>query len=318
MLAGLAVVAWLVWEIGPGTLAAELRALSWRLAVLLLPQAAVSVLHAAGWRAAFPGRLPELGPLVGIRLAGEAVNDTTPTGSLGGEALRALLVVRAAPGLDVEDGLVSVVAAKTALIGTQALFILTALVLAWALLALPASVLALLAFLALFMVAATTTFLWAQLRGLFRIGGRALGWLGLGDRATSTAARVDAALRAFYRQGRRRLAVAWAYHFLGWLAGVVETWLALRLLGVPVPVATAVVVEAGAVGMRAVGFLVPAAVGIQEGGLVGLFTLLGLGPATGLAFGAVRRIREATYIVLGYACLALGPGLRVPAPESGA
>lgn len=315
VLVGLAVAGWLVWEIGPATLAAELRALSWRVAVLLLPQAAVSLLLAAGWRHAFPGRTPRLGPLVGIRLAGEAVNDTTPTGSLGGDALRAVLVARVAPGIGMGDALVSVVVAKTALIGTQALFTLAGFALAWAVLAPSRAVLALLALLCLFLAGATATFLWAQLRGLFRIGGRALAWLGLGDRATATAAQVDARLRAFHREGRRRLAATWGYHLLGWLAGVVETWLALRFLGTPVPLETALVIEAGAVGMRAIGFLVPAAIGIQEGGLVGLFTLLGLAPATGLAFGAVRRIREAAYIVLGYAWLALGPGARVPEPH---
>jgi hypothetical protein len=34
-------------------------------------------------------------------------------------------------------------------------------------------------------------------------------------------------------------------------------------------------------------------------------------PATGLAFGIVRRIREATWILLGYVCLAF---LRAPRP----
>jgi uncharacterized protein (TIRG00374 family) len=318
VLAGVGVAGWLVWEIGPATLAADLRALSWRLAVLLLPQAAVTLIDAAGWRYAFPGRLPDLGPLVGIRLAGEAVNDTTPTGTLGGDALKALLVARATPGVSVEDGLVAAVVAKTALVGTQAVFILVALGLAGGALVASPAVLGLLGLLAAFTVTATAAFLWAQLRGLFRIGGRALVWLGLGERAMSAAGRMDRTLRTLYRERRGRLAATWGLHLAGWTAGVAETWLALRFLGSPVPLVTALVIEAGAIGARAVGFLVPASIGVQEGGVVGLFVLLGLEPATGLAFGTVRRIREVSYILLGYASLALGPGPRVAAPEPGA
>lgn len=311
VLAGVGVAAWLVWEIGPAILAAQLRALSWRVVIVMLPQAAVSLLHAAGWRCAFPRRLPGVRPLVGIRLAGEAVNDTTPTGSLGGDALKAVLVARALPAVTLEEGVVSVVVAKTALAGSQAAFVLGGLGLAWSTLEAKPALLALLALLAALAGGAAAMFLWAQLQGLFRIGGRALGWLGLGGRATGAATRLDADIRGIYRDRPDRIAASWLLHLGGWVAGVVESWLILALLGTPVSWTVAAVLEGGAVGVRTAGFLVPAGIGVQEGGLVGLCALLGLPPATGLAFAAVRRIREAAYILLGYACLAGGWGLRV-------
>jgi uncharacterized protein (TIRG00374 family) len=318
VLAGGLILAWLVWEIGIAALEAQLRQLSWRLLLILLPQAVTNVFKTAGWGSAFPRRRPGFRLLFPVRLAGEAVNETTPTGTMGGEALKAFLLVRARAGVPVEEGLVAVVVAKTALVASLAAFVAGALVLAWALADTPPTMLAMLALLAAYMAASTVGFMWAQLRGIFRMGGRALAWIGLGERVAAAAGRLDAELQWFYRARRGRAAAAFGLSLMGWATGVLETWLMLLLLGSPVTLLTALVIEAGAAGVRAVGFLVPGSLGVLEGGIVGLFALLGLDPATGLAFGVVRRIREAVWILVGYACLVLLRGGRVAAPEPGA
>ena len=301
VLAGLGVAAWLAWEVGPAALIGELRRLSWRLGLLMLPQALVSVLDAAGWRYGFPGRLPPLGPLITMRLAGEAVSDTTPTGTLGGDALKAWLAGRA--GIPLRDGLVSVVVAKTALVGSQVLFLVQGLALVAIGPAPSRGLHAVLAILAGVGALASAGFVWAQRHGLFRVGGRALGWLGLPGGATGAAARLDEDLRTYYRERRGRLLWSVALHLLGWMVGALEVWLALGFLGVPIPMSTALVIEAAATGIRSAGFLVPGSLGIQEGGLVGIFAALGLGGSMGLTFGVIRRIREAVWALAGYACL---------------
>jgi uncharacterized protein (TIRG00374 family) len=318
VLAGGLILAWLVWEIGIAALEAQLRQLSWRLLLILLPQVVTNVFKTAGWGSAFPRRRPSFRLLFPVRLAGEAVNETTPTGTMGGEALKAFLLVRAHAGVSVEEGLVAVVVAKTALVASLAAFVAVALALAWALGDPSPGMLTMLALLAAYMAASTVGFMWAQLRGIFRMGGRALAWIGLGERVEAAAGRLDAELRWFYRARRGRAAAVFGLSLVGWATGVIETWLMLLLLGSPVTLLTALVIEAGAAGVRAVGFLVPGSLGVLEGGIVGLFALLGLDPATGLAFGVVRRIREAAWILAGYACLALLRGTRVAAPQSGA
>jgi uncharacterized membrane protein YbhN (UPF0104 family) len=214
----------------------------------------------------------------------------------------------------VEEGLVAVVVAKTALVASLAAFVAGALVLAWAIADMPPAMLAVLALLAAYMGASTIGFLWAQLRGIFRMGGRALAWIGLGERVSAVAGRLDVELRWFYRARRGRAAAAFGLSLVGWATGALETWLMLFLLGSPVTLLTALVIEAGAAGVRAVGFLVPGSLGVLEGGIVGLFALRRLDPATGLAFGFVRRIREAVWILAGYACLVVLRGARVTAP----
>ncbi len=316
-LTGVLILAWLVWEIGLTALATQLQHLSWRLPLVLLPQAVTNVFKTAGWAAAFPRERPRFGVLFPVRLAGEAVNETTPTATMGGDALKAFLLVRAGGGVSVEEGLVAVVVAKTALVASLGAFIAITLVLAWALTDAPPALLALLALLAAYMAASTAGFMWAQVRGIFRMGGRALAWMGLGERVATVAGRLDADLRRFYRDQRGRAAASFAHSLVGWATGALETWLMLALLGSPVALTTALVIEAGAAGVRAVGFLVPGSLGVLEGGIVGLFSLLRMDPATGLAFGVVRRIREAVWILAGYVCLALLRGTRAATPEAG-
>lgn len=302
--AGLAVVAWLVWETGPGLVLARMQELSWRLPVILLPSGLVTVIDAASWRYCFPGRLPAPTLLVPARLAGEAVNDTTPTGTLGGEPLKAWLLVRA--GIPLEEGLVSVVVAKTVLVASQVGFLALGLAVAVTQPDVPTAVTSTLAGLVAAGAAAVAGLVWAQRRGLFRVGSRAVGWIGLGSVAAVTT-RLDAELRAYYRARRGRLTGALAIHLAGWITGSLEAWLVLRFFGEPAGLATALVIEAWAAGIRSVGFLVPAAAGVQEGGLVAVFAGLGLGADAGLTFALVRRIREAVWILAGYGILATWP-----------
>ena len=54
VLAGALIVVWLVWEIGISTLVYELRKLSWRLPLILLPQVVTNLFKTEAWRLAFP------------------------------------------------------------------------------------------------------------------------------------------------------------------------------------------------------------------------------------------------------------------------
>jgi uncharacterized protein (TIRG00374 family) len=310
ILAGGLIVVWLVREVGLATLVAELRKLSWRLPLILLPQIVTNLFKTEAWRLAFPRQRPRFGLLFPVRLAGEAVNETTPTGTMGGDALKAFLLVRAGAGVSLGEGLVSVVVAKSALVASLAAFIAGSVALAGALGSTSPAMLSLLALLTLYMTLSTAGFVWAQVRGMFRLGGRALRWMGLGDRVAAGADRLDADLRWFYRERRGAAVAVVVLSLVGWAAGALETWLMLVLLDSPVSLMTALVIEAGATGVRAIGFLIPGSIGVLEGGIVGIFALLGLGSSTGLAFGVARRFREGAWILIGYVCLAVMRGPR--------
>lgn len=112
-------------------------------------------------------------------------------------------------------------------------------------------------------------------------------------------ARLDAAVaRLFGRHGALLRALGW--QLLSYLLGSLETWYALRLLGHPVDLATAIAIEALTQAVRHASFLVPAGLGVQEAAVL-LFGLLGgVGGEIALSLALVKRMRE---IVLGLPAL---------------
>jgi putative membrane protein len=123
----------------------------------------------------------------------------------------------------------------------------------------------------------------------------------LGPRAAAAldGAALDAALaRLSDQHGRLLRALLW--QLLGYVAGSIETWYALRLLGHPVDAATAIAIEALTQAVRHAGFLVPAGLGVQEAATLLFGHLAGVGGDVALSLALVKRMRE---VVLGVPAL---------------
>jgi glycosyltransferase 2 family protein len=132
-----------------------------------------------------------------------------------------------------------------------------------------------------------------QRRGLFGPLGRLVGGL-FGRRLSGLlgdARRLDRMLRQLYRR-RARIVACTLWQLAGWIAGAGEIWLALRFLGHPVAVGDALIVEALAQAVSSAAFVVPAALGVQEGGFLVIGGLVGLGPELSLALALARRARD--------------------------
>jgi uncharacterized protein (TIRG00374 family) len=166
-------------------------------------------------------------------------------------------------------------------------------------------------------VVALGLFVLMQTRGMFGWGLRMLERLGVRPpRGHATLGRVDDALAKFYRRAPGRLTLSIGFHFVAWLLGSVETWLILKVLGIEVSLATATVIEAFGTAIKVATFLVPASLGVLEGGFVATFATLGLSSTAAISFSLVRRVREAFWVALGLvAFAAMRP--RQPKAEDG-
>jgi len=154
--------------------------------------------------------------------------------------------------------------------------------------------------------AALALFVLVQTRGMLGWTGRLLARLGIhaaGSRATL--GRVDDALGQFYRTAPRRLILSIAFHFVAWLLGSLETWLILKFLGSEVSLATATVIEAFGTAIKVATFLIPASLGVLEGGFVATFVALGLSSTAAISFSLVRRIREIAWVAIGLVAFAM-------------
>ena len=137
----------------------------------------------------------------------------------------------------------------------------------------------------------------AQRNGLFSRLVRALEAMVLseGHRSRSYAEALDRTISRLYRR-RAPLLASIALHLLAWLVGIGEVYLAAGYLGAPVTLLEALVLESLVGVVRAAAFLVPGALGVQEGGFLVLGALFGLAPEQALALSLIRRVRE---LVLG-------------------
>jgi putative membrane protein len=281
----------------------------------LVPVYTVSIVAGAlAWRLLFPpGTAPGLRGALLASWLGLAVNWLLPVAQVGGELLRARLAWRA--GTPGPAAVASVVVDKTA----QAVSLL---LLAMAGLALlpghgglagsggPLGAITLLG-------AAVFAFYRVQRAGLFgwlgRAGAARFAW---GDLAAD-AGRVDRALGEIYERRGACLA-ALALRLAGRAAQVAETWLALRLLGHPVGLSTAMVLEGLTQVVVGAAFVVPGQLGVQEGSFLSFGVLLGVAPPAALALALAKRARELALGVPGLLVWGALEGrwlLRVPRPR---
>jgi putative membrane protein len=110
--------------------------------------------------------------------------------------------------------------------------------------------------------------------------------------------RFAQAIRTIYRPERLAAAVAW--HLAGWMVGAGEVWLALAFMGHPISLPAAIALESLAQGITSLGFIVPGALGVQEGAYVAIGSALGLPAEAALALSLVKRVRQ---VVLGLPAL---------------
>jgi len=312
LVCGAALFVWLLAAIGPGAVVQAFTDLSWRLLIILVfPFGVTTLLDTLGWRYAFRRDTVPFRALLGARLAGEAFNLTTPTASMGGEAVKAWLVRPWAP---LGESLPSVIVAKTTIVIGQALFVLVGLVAARTALASDSLVIQGMEWLLVVQIVAVGGFVVVQAGGALSGSTRwlqRLGWLS--DRRREPLTQINDELAHFYRREPRRLTLSIVFHFLAWLIGALEPWLILRWMGLSVSLAEAAAIEAFSTGIRFAAFLVPGYLGALEAGHMAIFAALGLGGPAGLSFTLIRRVREAAWTGLGF--LALIP-LRAQTPPA--
>lgn len=300
LVVGLAAVAFLVAANEPAEIFALLGAAGGlgMLAViaLRLPQ----ILFAAlGWAPLIdgPGR-PGWAALVRMRWIRDSVNALLPVAQVGGEFVRVRLLVHR--GIGAAPATASVAVDLATELAAQ--FVFAAIGVA-VLLRLPhqgqaAAEWAVVA--AALCGAMALGFLAAQRWGLFSLVERLLPKLAGKAAGRAGMAGLHQAVLRLHR-APRRLWSSGAAHLVSWLLGTLEAWAALRVLGVEAGLAEALVIESLGQLARSLGFMVPGAFGVQEGGFVLACGLFGIPPEQALAFALVRRIRDVAFALPGLA-----------------
>ena len=109
--------------------------------------------------------------------------------------------------------------------------------------------------------------------------------------SASTAEETGQELARIYAH-RGRIALAFMLNLAGWVASAGGAWVALRLMGVPFPLVSALALESLVFTLRSVAFAIPGAIGVQEATYALAAPLLGLPPHAALALALAKRARD--------------------------
>ena len=311
LLLGLSLLGWAVSTVDLTVVGKLLLQLGTGFLLILAIYSVVTWLDTIAWKKNFN---PEeetrfnLWQLWTIRQVGEAYNTITPLGTLGGEPVKSQLL-KERHGLSLKRGMASQVVARTTFLLGLILFFIPG------------------TFLIVQSNTVSDNFKSASLIGvaifstvillflLFQITGALsviTGWISrlpLGNKIGVLMNKlevVDRSISSYYEQHTKRVIQSILYAFAGWVIGLGELYVTLYFLGFQPDLIDLWVIEALAQLVRAGSFFIPLSLGAQEGGLILIFTAMGMPADLGLTVSFVRRIKELLWVGLG-----LGIGSRL-------
>lgn len=319
-LLGATLLGGLLYFTGIDEVLARLRPLGASAPLILVPYTVITWCDAMGWRCTFPPAVSRRVPLSTfalVRMAGEAVNGLTPTATIGGEPLKVLLLRRREVASS--EAVASLFIGKTALTVAQSLFVVLGMGALFLRLRRPDLGIAWLVLLLVATFGFGAGLVWLQRQGpaatliglISRIAPRSR----MAERFADSARTIDARLEDFYRLEHHRFRRAAAWHFLGWLLGVGEVLLIARLIGAPVGLLDATIIEALSQPIRAAALIIPGGLGAQEVGGTALCVFLGMSEPAAVALWLLKRAREIVFDIAGLVYFAVSVrGLRQAKP----
>ncbi len=304
VLAGLALLAAVFNQVDVGEVWARSLRIGWAGMALVIALYAVGfIIDSFTWQMAMAGVPLDarwLWRAFKVRMVGETFNNIVPAAGMGGEPVKAMLLNKHY-GIGYREGTASIILGRTINMVAQMPFLAIGLVVVW-LSDLPVqfktmAVIGLLGF-----VAVTAIFFYAQRLRVVSLTGTWLGRWALLRRINDILHHVrdmDERLIHFYTRNRARFAAAVGLAFLNWVAGAAEIYVAMIFLGHPVSFAEAWMIEAAVQLVRSAAFVVPAAVGVQEGTFFLVCGVVTGQPTLGVAVALIRRGRELAWLLLG-------------------
>lgn len=272
--------------------------------LLLIPYGITSYLWAVSWSFLLvdKAKCPSMLRLFLVRLGGESLNQLTPTASLGGEPFKAVCLH--SYGIAWQEATASLVVHKAIMVVSLVLYIVLSLATIPFVFPGISSHLALICCLGTILLAtAGTAFVVVQRRKPCTSLIRVLHRLGLcpaflGAREAELAT-LDIALSDFYREHAGAGLMALLVFFIGWLLHAVEVYLIFWVLGHPIGFGLALCLDGLSQLIAGLGFMIPASIGVQDGGNILLSLGFNLGSTLGAGFSILRRFREAFWLFLG-------------------
>lgn len=297
-LAGVVLFLALVSRQGTRQVAEVVASAHWGILAVVVYHLLPLTLDGLSWWILFPKpERPPLGKLLWVRWLGESVGNLLPVSSLGGDIVRARWI--AGPRLPLRLTCGTVVVNITLGVVSQIGF--TILGMAMFAHATGASVDSSSAWKILLLLLGIAVFYALQHFGIFRLIRKLASSLAETPAISALLAhgeKIDATIRALYAD-QRAVSLGYAWSAAYWISGCLEVWIALYFIGAKASLTNALIIESAIQGVRSAAFMLPGALGVQEGGYLIVCNLLGIPGDAALALSLLRRAREFLFGVPG-------------------
>jgi glycosyltransferase 2 family protein len=310
LLLGVSICAVLLWHADWALIRGHLAKLGWMTPLVFIPYGLVYLADSLGWKLAF-GRegTGKAGypTMVRIRWSGESLNNLVPSAYVGGEALKVFLLRR--QEVPMGRATAAAIVSKTIQTLAQLIYLASAAFAFSSLLPTSSPVRKGLWMVMVGSLVVVGLMFWAQSRGLVRSLTAVASKLRLAQKIIrekqERIRQIDQSILRFYRDEPRYFAMSFCAYLSGWFLDTLEIWLAAYLLGMPVSWLQALAVEAFVAVAKILGLFIPAALGVQETGIILLGRAAGFPEPFCFAYAVLRRTREILFALVGWSLLAL-------------
>ncbi len=304
---GLAFLALLIYKVGINTILGQITDLGWMALPVFLVGILWNLLYTVAWQVFLKGHGGHISfwALLRIKLAGEAINTVTPANFLGGDPVRIYLLKKyyrwtaGAASVVVDRTLHAMASTLAIIIGTSMAF--------WRLDTIPQNIkvgLPIVVF--AFVIFVAFVFL-HQRQGFFSFLMDAARRLRLKREFSRDTLRrcteMDEDISRFYLRNPGGFWTAFLLHFSGRVLGVVEIYLIAVVAYPNFTFMEAWILGAVAPIINTLFTFIPGAIGVLEGASAGALMIMGIPGSVGITIQLVRRIRQATWIGLGFGAL---------------
>ena len=302
LIVGIAALVWMLRKVGWAEVRDMVSSVGWWSIPIMAIGIAGIFLNAAGIHVFMrpEARMVSYWRVLAAQISGQAVNSVTPTGTLG-EIVKSTMLMEHAPRYRAVS---SIVAYNIVNIFATAFVVLFALAVSIVAIELPNAIELMLQATFVVLLVVTIGAVVVVQRGL--VASFATAARGLRIISRERREKVAGLLDDFDRQlrvfGPRRQAsykAGFAFVFVAKALGWFDMWITMYALGSPGGFAFVSIASAGGVIVGSVAAIVPMGVGANEGGLAGMFKLLGESAGLGLAVSLVRRLRTIAIAVVG-------------------
>lgn len=292
-LLGLGLTVWMLMQFGARSILALVMTGGWGILAAILFHTVQVALSAQAWRVIagqkYSAPLP-LQDYFALRCVREGINNLLPVAQVGGEVWSSRLLAKR--GLGTRRAAAATICDLTLELLSQVLFTFMGLGLLFFLVKRSAVTDELLesALVALGIGVAMFASQWLGAVAfvevlLVKIAGH-LGWSGVdGIRG------LHQEVLGLYKVKRNAVS-GFLLQYLGWALGAVEVCLILHFMGYDCSLAVGFVIEGVGEAAKSIGFAVPGALGVSEGGYILVGGLFGVPPQMALALSLIKRLRE--------------------------